>query len=97
MKTPRTKQRARTQTRKQWRAELIDRLEALHMLAVEIDAFQAAFELVYGEASWSSDGDPERRRARNRMSCFVDQVREGLDDLLRESQESVEFVMKRAS
>lgn len=96
MKTRRTQQRAR-QTREQWRAELVDRLEALHILAVEIDAFHAAFELVYGETSWPSDGDPERRRALNRMSCFVDQVREGLDDLLRESQDVVELAMQRAS
>lgn len=31
----------------------------------------------------------------NRMSCFVDQLREVLDDLLRESQEVVVLAMKR--
>ena len=96
MKTQRTRRRARTQTREQWRVELVERLEELHMLAVEIDAFQAAFETVYGETSWPSDGDPERRRALNRMSCFVEQVRAGLDDLLRASLEVVELAMRRA-
>jgi hypothetical protein len=97
MKTRRAKRRARTQTWEQWRLELIERLESLHMLTVEIEAFQAAFEAVYGETSWPSNGDPERRRALNRMSCFVDQVRAGIDDLVRESQEVVEFAMRRAS
>ena len=97
MKTQRTKRRARTQTWEPWRIELVDRLESLHMLVVEIEAFQAAFESVYGETSWPSDGDPERRRALNRMSCFVDQVRQGLDDLLDEFKEVIELAMKRAS
>lgn len=97
MKTRRTKRRARTQSWEQWRQELVERLEAVHMLAVEIDAFQSAFEAVYGETSWPSEGDPERRRALNRMSCFTDQARQGLDDLLRDSLEAVEFAMRRAS
>ena len=79
----------------QWREQLVEKLEALHMLAVEADAFQSAFEAIYGDTSWPTDRDPERRRALNRMSCFVDQLREVLDDLLRESQEVVVLAMKR--
>ena len=79
----------------QWREQLVEKLEALHMLAVEADAFQSAFEGVYGNTSWPTDRDLERRRALNRMSCFVDQLREVLDDLLRESQEAVVLAMKR--
>jgi hypothetical protein len=91
------KRRAKTQTWEQWRVELVDRLESLHMRVIDVEAFQAAFETVYGETSWSRDGDPDRRRALNRMSCFVDQVRAGLDDLLRDSQELIVLAMKRAS
>jgi hypothetical protein len=78
-----------------WRDELVEKLEAVHMLAVEADAFQSAFEVIYAETSWSIDRDPDRRRALNRMSCFVEQLRERLDELLRDSQEAVEFAMKR--
>jgi hypothetical protein len=77
------------------REELIGKLEALHMLAVEADAFQSAFEAIYGETSWPTDRDPDRRRALNRMSCFVELLRARLDELLRASQEAVEFAMKR--
>lgn len=92
------KRRSREARRKweRWREELVEKLEALHMRTVEADAFQGAFEAVYGDTSWSSDGDPERRRALNRMSCYVDQLRETLDALLHESQEAV-VLMKRAS
>ena len=96
MMTRRAKRRARPRSWEQWRQELVDRLETLHMLAVEIDAFQSAFEMVYREASWPSEGAPERRQALNRMSCFADQVRQGVDDLLRDSLKAVEFAMKRA-
>jgi len=65
------------------------------MLAVEADAFQSAFDVIYSNTSWPTDGDPERRRALNRMACFVEQLREHLDELLRDSQDAVEFAMKR--
>lgn len=80
----------------QWREELIERLERLHNLVIDADAFQSAFEAVYWETAWPTDKDPERRRALNRMSCFVSQLRIVLDDLLRESRAAVTLVMKRA-
>ena len=79
-----------------WREELVEKLEAVHMLAVEADAFLSGFEAIDGDTSWPTDKDPERRRALNRMSCFVDELNKRLDDLLRESQEAVQFAMKRA-
>ena len=79
----------------QWREELIEKLEALYNLVIDADAFQSAFEAVYGETAWPTDKDPERRRALNRMSCFVTQLRNVLDDLLRESHEAVALVLKR--
>lgn len=85
----------KTSSRRQWRAELIEKLEALHMLTVEADAFHSAFETVYGETSWPSNGDPERRRALNRMSCFSDELNRRIDALLRDSQEVVEFTLQR--
>ena len=91
------KRRKRERSYKAWRDELLEKLEAVHMLAVEADAFQSAFEAVYGETSWPSDGDPERRRALNRLSCFSDELNKRLDALLRESQEAVEFAMKRVA
>lgn len=78
-----------------WRCELLKKLEAIHNLVVEADAYQSAFGKVYGELSWSSNGDPERRRALNRMSCYADQVSRKVDELLRESQAAVEFALKR--
>lgn len=80
-----------------WRGELVRKLETIHNLAVEADAYQSAFRTVYGETSWSSNGGPERRRALNRMSCYADQVSRKLDELLRESQAAVEFALKRTS
>jgi hypothetical protein len=65
------------------------------MRVVEADAFQSAFETIYGDTSWPTDGDPERQRALNRMACFVEQLNQKLDELLRESQEAVQFAMKR--
>jgi len=82
---------------KQWQELLVEKLEAVHMLAVEADAFHSAFEAIYGDTSWPTDKDPERRRALNRMSCFVDELNKRLDDLVRESQEAVQLAMKRAS
>lgn len=79
-----------------WNEALIEKLEALHMLAVEADAFQSAFEAVYRETSWPSDGDPERRRTMNRLGCFAEELNQRLDALLHESQEAVELAMKRA-
>lgn len=84
------------QWRTQWHEELIERLETLHNLVIDADAFQSAFEAVYGETAWPTDKDPERRRALNRMSCFVSQLRIVLDDLLCESRAAVTLVMKRA-
>lgn len=68
----------------------------LHNLVIDADAFQSAFEAVYGETAWPTDKDPERRRALNRMSSFVSQLRDVLDDLLHESRAAVTLVMKRA-
>jgi hypothetical protein len=78
-----------------WREELVDKLEALHMLAVEADAYLSAVEVIYSDTSWPTDKDPDRRRALNRMSCFVNELNHKLDDLLRESQEAVQLAMKR--
>jgi hypothetical protein len=78
-----------------WHEELVEKLEALHMLCVEAEAFQSAFETIYGDTSWPTDRDPERRRALNRMSCFVEQVNEKLDTLVHASQEAVQLAMKR--
>lgn len=80
-----------------WREELIERLETLHNLVIDADAFHSAFEAVYGETAWPTNKDPERRRALNRMSCFVSQLRNVLDDLLGESRAAVTLVVKRAS
>lgn len=85
----------KSRSRKRWREELIDKLEALHMLAVEADAYQSAFEAIYGDTAWPTDRDPDRRRALNRMSCFVELLNQRIDDLLRESHEAVELAMKR--
>lgn len=84
-----------TRRGEQQREELVTKLEALHQLTVEADAFHAAFETIYGETSWPSNKDPERRRALNRMSCHVDQLRVTIDALLHESKEVVEMAMKR--
>ena len=43
-----------------WREELVEKLEALHMLAVEADALQSAFEVIYGETSGPTDKDRRR-------------------------------------
>jgi hypothetical protein len=80
---------------KAWREDLVAKLEGLHMLAVEADAFQSAFETIYGNTSWPTDGDPDRRRALNRMACFVEQLNHKIGELLRESHVAVELVMKR--
>jgi hypothetical protein len=77
------------------REDLVEKLEALHQLCAQADAFHAAFEALYGETSWPTDGDPERRLALNRMSCFVDALSKTLTDLLRTSQEAVEFAIER--
>lgn len=79
-----------------WRQELLDKLEAIHMRAVEADAFHSAVEAVYNETEWPSDGDPERRRARNRLACFSEELSRRLDALLCESREAVELAMRRA-
>jgi len=65
------------------------------MLVVEADAYQSAFEAIYGDTSWPTDGDPERRRALNRMSCFVELLNQRIEDLLRESREVIHLAMKR--
>lgn len=93
VKTQRAKRRTRTQTW-EWRATLVERLEAMHVLILDADAFQSAFEAIYGETSWPTDGDPERRRALNRMSCFVSQLTAVLDALLKESREIVSLAVK---
>jgi hypothetical protein len=80
---------------RRWHDELVEKLEALYMLAVEADAFESAFEAIYRDTSWPTDGDPERRRELNRMSCFVDGLNEKLDDLLHLAQEAVQLAMRR--
>ena len=82
---------------KHWHEALVEKLEAVHNLAIEADTFHSAFELVYGETSWPSKGDPERRRALNRLGCYSTEVGNRIEELLRESQEAVELAMKRAS
>ena len=84
-------------SREQWRDELIEKLEAMHMLVVEADAFRSAFDAIYSTMTWPSERDPGRRRAMNRMGCFLDQLNAKLDDLLRGSQDVVRLAMKRVS
>ncbi len=81
----------------QWRKDLVEKLEAVHMLAIEADAFQSALEAVSADMPWPSDGDPERRRVLNRLGCFTVELNERLDALLRESREAVELAMQRVA
>ena len=81
---------------KHWREKLVEKLEAVHNLAVEADAFHSARETVSENMSWPSDGDPERRRAMNHLGCLSDELGKRVEALLRESQEAVELAMKRA-
>lgn len=81
----------------EWRDELIEKLERVNNLAIDADTFLSAFEAVYGETTWPRGNDPDRRRALNRMSCFVAQLRSVLDELLRESQLAVKLAMRRQS
>lgn len=87
----------KTRSWQRWREELLEKLEAVHMLAVEAEAFHSAFEAVHSSTPWPSDGDPERRRVLNRLGCFSEELSKRIDALLRESQEAVELAMKRAS
>jgi hypothetical protein len=75
--------------------DLLRELEALHLRIVEAEAFLSAFETVYGNTSWPTDGDPERRRDLNRMGCFLDRLGETLADLLTASNKAIELAMKR--
>lgn len=95
MRAARSRRRKKTSEAAR-REELIDKLEALHNLVIDADAFQSAFQTVYEDTAWPRDKDPKRRRALNRMSCFVSQLRIVLDDLLRESRAVVTLVVKRA-
>lgn len=78
-----------------WRQDLVEKLEAVHLLCAEADAFYSAFEMFYGNTSWPTDRDPERRRALNRMSCFVEALSQTLDKLLLASNEAIELSMER--
>jgi hypothetical protein len=81
----------------QWRHSLVEKLEALHMLTVEAEAFHSAFNAIYSTTTWPTEGDPERRRALNRMGCFLDELNSKLDALIRDSQEVVKLAMRPAS
>ncbi len=81
---------------KHWREKLVEKLEEVHNLAIEADAFHSAFETIYGETSWPSGGDPDRRRTLNHLGCLSTEVSNRIEALLRESQEAVELAMKRA-
>lgn len=78
-----------------WRERLVEKLEAVHNLAIEVDAFHTAFETTYSETPWPSGGDPERRRTLNHLGCLSTEVGMRIEALLRESQEAVELAMKR--
>lgn len=78
-----------------WRSDLVEKLEALHNLTVEADAFHSAFETIYGATVWPSNGDPDRRRALSRLGCLSTEVRKRIEALFRESREAVELAMKR--
>ena len=79
------------------RHALVAKLEAVHMLAVEAEAFQSAVDDVYHRGLWSTEEDPDHRRDLNHMECFLEHLRETITQLLAESQEAVELAMRRAA
>lgn len=50
---------------------MVSQLEALHAIALDIDAYHSAFEELHQRTPWSTDGDPDNRRDRNRMGCLL--------------------------
>lgn len=83
-------------TPRDWHGDLMVKLEAVHNLAIEADAFHNSFETLYSDTSWPSNGDPDRRRVLNRLGCLSTEVSKRIEALIRESREAVEFAMKRA-
>jgi hypothetical protein len=59
-----------SQTPKQ-QADLIERLEALHLIVLEIDAYHGAFEDLFHRLPWKHGANLTRRRNANRLDCFV--------------------------
>lgn len=79
-----------TQRRRTMR-DVIDRLEALHMIALEIDAFQSVFDDLFNQVDWSSG--ESRRRDLGRLGCYLERVNESVAALLDESRAVLRIAM----
>jgi hypothetical protein len=75
---------------------LVAKLESVHMLAIEAEAFWSAVDDVYHRGLWSGEHDAEHRRDLNHMECFLDHLRETINRLLAEAQEAVKLATRPA-
>lgn len=78
-----------------WREELLRKLEAVHALAIEAEAFHTALDEFFSRGAGGITGDLERRRDLNRMTCFIDHLGKTISALLDESEEVVQLATSR--
>lgn len=75
-------------------SSLIERLEELHMTALEIDAFQSAFDDLFNRIEWPARGDQSRRRDLGRLGCYLERVNESIAALLSESRALLQVAVR---
>jgi hypothetical protein len=73
---------------------LMAKLEAMHMLLVEAEAFQSAVDDVYHRGVWSAREDPDHWRDLNRLDCFLEHLGKTIARLLAESREAIGLAMQ---
>ena len=75
--------------------DLLERLEALHLIILDIDAFYGACEEWFHRLPWKSSGDPALRRDLNRLDCFVHQTSVTIAKLVDESRATLRVAITR--
>ena len=81
---------------KQSATDVAARIEAMHLIVVEVDAYQSACEDLFRRLPWSSGGDAAQRRDLARLDCMLHQTRETITKLLGESKAVSQEVVSMA-
>ena len=65
--------------------EMIDRLEALHLMIIQAEAYQHACEETYRRLVLQCEIHEDSRRDINRIDCYFEQANDSFSKLLAES------------
>lgn len=73
--------------------DLLERLETLHLIILEVDAYHSAFEDLFHRVRCDRGDDPTRRRDFNRLDCFVCLTSVTITRVLDESRATVRIAI----